>query len=660
MRKILTMAAMFAAMAGLFAGCSKDDEGSKRPDMPTIELAGASIDQPQEMVQDMTVRVDVTAPGKIEELTISIDSPFLTDEMLAMVGLSRSFSLANPASADVAEGLASLGLPVGDAVLGQTALSIDISRFVPLIMVYDQTSDHKFGVTVTDRAGQSVTKTLTLHLTESAKAAPVITLVDGDIDAVQEIQETMSVQVSVVAQGKIAGFTVQIDSPALTPEILGAIGLSETLDLVNPGSMAEVLQGLGFPVGDQVLGQSSVTFDISSLVPMIALIYNEDSDHKFALTVTDTKEQVTTKTLTFHLTAKPTLAYNDDADLWANTATVTAEHLPDGAAVQYREKGAADWQEAELVEGDVYRLAPVWSASTNEAGLEIHTIAEGTGVFAASDYEVRVAKEGEALAAVEFKTAAGDEVPNGDMSGWSKKQMTTDNVTFYPITYPNAEGENFWDSGNNMFLEQYEESGEPKIYTPLCYEEEGAAVLMPRLVLGAIFAPGNMYTGQFVYEGFSGTACFGQPYEWTARPRALKVRCKATVGTIDKVGSFDPDGASYKDQQDRSYIFVAVVDWTAQHGVSSGMTAPTGMWNPAETSSVDEGAILGYGQQIISESTGDWVEYVIPVSWYDKEAANPSSSVCSLVISCATSMRGDYLTGSSQNEMRVDDFEWVY
>ena len=136
--------------------------------------------------------------------------------------------------------------------------------------------------------------------------------------------------------------------------------------------------------------------------------------------------------------------------------------------------------------------------------------------------------------------------------------------------------------------------------------------------------------------------------------------CKATVGTIDKVGSFDPDGASYKDQQDRSYIFVAVVDWTAQHGVSSGMTAPTGMWNPAETSSVDEGAILGYGQQIISESTGDWVEYVIPVSWYDKEAANPSSSVCSLVISCATSMRGDYLTGSSQNEMRVDDFEWDY
>ena len=663
MRKILTMAAMFAAMAGLFAGCSKDDEGGKRPDMPTIELAGASIDQPQEMVQDMTVQVNVTAPGKIEELTISIDSPFLTDEMLAMVGLSRSFSLANPASADVAEGLASLGLPVGDAVLGQTALSIDISRFVPLIMVYDQTSDHKFGVTVTDRVGQSVTKTLTLHLTESAKAAPVITLVDGDIDAVQEIQETMSVQVSVVAQGKIAGFTVQIDSPALTPEILGAIGLSETLDLVNPGSMAEVLQGLGFPVGDQVLGQSSVTFDISSLVPMIALIYNEDSDHKFALTVTDTKEQVTTKTLTFHLTAKPTLAYNDDADLWANTATVTAEHLPDGAAVQYRVKGAADWQEAELVEGDVYRLAPVWSASTNEAGLEIHTIAEGTGVFAASDYEVRVAKEGEALAAVEFKTADGDVVPNGDMSGWSKRIWLDASNGEYPITYPNPEGVKLWDSGNNAFLEQYNEDGTPKLFTPLCREDEteaGTAILSAQMVMGFVFAPGNMFTGDFNYTGLSGTVNFGKPYAWTARPRALKVRYKAQVGKIDKVGSNDPDGASYKDKQDRARIFVAVVDWTAQHGVTSGMTAPTGMWDPATMKSVDEGAILGYGDLVITQTAAGWIEATLPIDWYVEKAGKPAADKFSLVISCATSVRGDYLTGCSTNTMQVDDFEWVY
>lgn len=132
--------------------------------------------------------------------------------------------------------------------------------------------------------------------------APEIVLVGGDIDSPIEIQETMSVQVKVTAPEKIEGFTVTIDSPALTPQILAIFGLSQTLDLVNPGTMSEALMGLGFPVGDQVVGQTSLTFDISTLVPMIASIYNETSDHKFIMKVTDAKGQTTTKTLTCHLT----------------------------------------------------------------------------------------------------------------------------------------------------------------------------------------------------------------------------------------------------------------------------------------------------------------------------------------------------------------------
>lgn len=60
------------------------------------------------------------------------------------------------------------------------------------------------------------------------------------------------------------------------------------------------------------------------------------------------------------------------------------------------------------------------------------------------------------------------------------------------------------------------------------------------MVLGFVFAPGNMFTGDFDYSGFSGTVNFGKPYAWTARPRALKVRYKAQIGKIDKVGSYDP------------------------------------------------------------------------------------------------------------------------
>jgi len=493
--------------------------------------------------------------------------------------------------------------------------------------------------------------------------APTIVLKDGDIKATHEIKPGMSVVVNVAAPGGVADFTIRIDSPFLTPEELSALGLAAEMNLVTPATsqMAAGLKGLGFPVGDDVKGKTALTFNISSLIPMIAQLYDQTSDHDFTLTVTDAKAQRTTETLKFHLSGPQTITYNNDADLWANTATLTVKNQPEGTKVQYRVKDAEAWTDAVSADGTVFNIAPVYEASKNEAELDIYTIKAGTGIFAATTYEYRMLDGEKVLDSGEFTTAAGDKIPNGDMSGWSKKQMTTDNTMFFPITYPNAEGQNFWDSGNNMFLEQYDdETGEPTINTPLCSEADGAAHLKAQMVLGFVFAPGNMFTGQFVYTGLNGTVGFGQPYTWTARPRALKVRYKAQIGKIDKVGSNDPDGAAYKDKQDRSCIFMAVVDWKAQHGVTSGMDAPTGMWNPSETTSLTEGPILGYGQQIITETTNGWVELTIPFAWYDKAVANPSGSAFSLVISCATSVRGDYLTGCSTNEMQVDDFEWVY
>ena len=619
-------------------------------------MDGGDIDQPQEITNPMSVKIGVTAPGVIAGFTVTIDSPALTDEMLAAVGLAAELNLVNPGS--MAEALGALGFPSGEAVSGKTALTFDISALVPMIAaIYEETSDHKFILKVTDAKGQSTTKTLTCHLT----AAPTIALDGGDIDQPQEITNPMSVKIGVTAPGVIAGFTVTIDSPALTDEMLAAVGLAAELNLVNPGSMAEALGALGFPSGEAVSGKTALTFDISALVPMIAQIYNETSDHKFILKVTDAKGKSTTKTLTCHLTGKAALAYNNDADLWANTATVTAANVPDGGSVQYRVKGAADWTDAVLVEGSKYRLAPVYETSKNAAGLDVHTIKAGTGVFAATTYEVRIAKDGQAVDSKEFATAVGDKIPNGDMSGWSKRIWIDGSNNEFPITYPNPEGMKVWDSGNNAFLEQ--NNGEETLFTPLCRQDEtepGTARLQARMVLGFVFAPGNMFTGDFDYSGFSGTVNFGKPYAWTARPRALKVRYKAQIGKIDKVGSYDPDGASYQDKQDCARIFVAVVNWKAQHGVTSGMTAPTGMWDPATAKSLDEGAILGYGDLVITQTATGWIEATLPFNWYAKDAANPASAPFSLVISCATSMRGDYLTGCSTNTMQVDDFEWVY
>ena len=202
--------------------------------------------------------------------------------------------------------------------------------------------------------------------------APVIKLVNGDIDAVQQIVTGMTVKVQVVAPGGIASFLIDIDSPALTPEELGSLGLAAQMDLANPASeeMAVGLKALGFPVGTEVKDATSLEFDLSRFMPMIAAIYPETSDHNFKLTVKDSQSKQTVKTLRFHLTVAepvdPVLTYNADADLWANTAsfTVTRGSLQGDLGVQYRVSGEERWYDAVMEDkGDgtsIARIAPEW------------------------------------------------------------------------------------------------------------------------------------------------------------------------------------------------------------------------------------------------------------------------------------------------------------
>ncbi|MDE7069167.1 MAG: PCMD domain-containing protein [Alistipes sp.] len=495
--------------------------------------------------------------------------------------------------------------------------------------------------------------------------APTIVLVGGDISQPQLLSEQMQAVVRIEAPGRIASLEIEIVSPLLDEQVLGAAGLSVRMNLAEPTEdQIAAFEALGFPYGGDVKGREQLDFDLSGVMPMLLMLCQaggESSDHTFALTVTDQAAQRGSGALKVrydHARPEPALAYRDDADLWRNTATLAATDLPEGARVQYRAKGAGAWNDATAAAEGVYAIAPVWERAENEAGLEIYTVKEGTGVAAAATYEYRVlTADGKSTAEGEFATAAGDAIPNGDMSSWSQKVLGSGDEEVR-LSYPNAAGESFWDSGNNVFLEN--PNMDPDTWTPLCFEESGAACLMARMALGFVFAPGNMFTGDFEFAGMGGTVKFGKAYDYTARPRALRVRVKAEVGTIDKAGSNDPEKDEWLGRQDCSQIYVAIVDWTAQHEVTSGLSAPTGMWNPAAAASTDEGAVLGYGVADITESTADWTELEIPVNWYAEDGAKPAAGNFSLVISCATSVRGDYLTGCSTNSMRVDDFGWVY
>ena len=87
---------------------------------------------------------------------------------------------------------------------------------------------------------------------------------------------------------------VTIDSPLLSKSELESVGLTDQFDLAAPGQYADKLSALGFPVN--IGGKTSVTFNISSFVPLLGALGHGTS--QFILKVTDMKGATATKTLT--------------------------------------------------------------------------------------------------------------------------------------------------------------------------------------------------------------------------------------------------------------------------------------------------------------------------------------------------------------------------
>lgn len=209
-----------------------------------------------------------------------------------------------------------------------------------------------------------------------------------------------------------------------------------------------------------------------------------------------------------------------------------------------------------------------------------------------------------------------------------------------------------WGSGNNTMKKNLCNAGS---FTGMGGSQ--CAKLSASKTLG-ILAAGNLFTGTFSMSGTTGTVSFGQKYNYTARPKSLKFKYHATVGAVD-VNKF---GTIQTGEQDISTIYVAIVDWSARHVVTSGMSAPTGTWDPAAQTSLEgSGAIIAYGvMDITSTTSGDaMVEGEIPLRYFSTDTAAPAGNY-TLVISCATSKYGDYMNGCSTNVLYVDDFTWGY
>lgn len=127
-------------------------------------------------------------------------------------------------------------------------------------------------------------------------------VLDGPNDATQFPSDgSRPAQVDILSTKGIAHLEVNIISNSLNDDLLGdpAIGLGTYFDLAYPGAMEPALSGtFHFPVGNDVIGQNKVTFDITPFVGLLNIYPGET--HTFKITVTDQDNNVKVQNLVFN------------------------------------------------------------------------------------------------------------------------------------------------------------------------------------------------------------------------------------------------------------------------------------------------------------------------------------------------------------------------
>lgn len=103
---------------------------------------------------------------------------------------------------------------------------------------------------------------------------------------------------NIVSANPLTKLNVEIISGYLTNEFLQSVGLGANFDLANPGAFGPALEGMGFPIGDQVAGKKDVNFNLTPFIPLLNLS-PEPQVHTFRLTVADDQNNEKTVDLKF-------------------------------------------------------------------------------------------------------------------------------------------------------------------------------------------------------------------------------------------------------------------------------------------------------------------------------------------------------------------------
>lgn len=379
-------------------------------------------------------------------------------------------------------------------------------------------------------------------------------------------------------------------------------------------------------------------------------------DHAVEINVVDKNQGTESLSTTYRLEGLVPVT-ETDYSLWSNTVTLRAVSFAQSPSIQFglRGEGGA-WQTLTGVsQGEgIYTAtyAPEWESktaadwSTPSEVLPYTRIKAGTGISAGNRYDYKATIDGQEHNA-QFSTEAGAAMTDGSLEVWRSAQQFPGSGTNYT----------FWGSGYNSFAKDLctrNDTMEGRVGT-YC-----AKLTATYNTLAKVPAPGNLFTGDFAISlvPMGGNVSFGKTFAYNARPKAIKFKYHATLGTVDYNLH---NGKIPVGELDKARVFVCIVDWSAQQKVFAGTKAPTGTWDPETQSSAANGPIVGYASKFIEETTpGDaMVEVVVPMNYYQNTATPPQGKY-NIVISCSSSAYGDYMDACTKNVMYIDNFEWVY
>ena len=414
----------------------------------------------------------------------------------------------------------------------------------------------------------------------------------------------------------------------------GQVGSSE-IDVANRRAVAYVNSSTD-------LGNVSVTSlklgpkDITAYTPDPTQLHDFTDAVQVKVAYHDIEE-----TWSLHVEQTETVVEMVSVDAWTAVVWLKASGVADRKnGFRYRQSGAAEWID---VSGD---------AITSDGGAFSACV---EGLQPLTSYECCAYSGDDVTEVTTFETEAAVQMPNSGFETFSNAESSKYYSFYDPSSAVTALQTKWWDSGNkgsttvgSSYTITMPDAADKK-------EGEHSVKMQSQYVI-IKFAAGNIFVGEFdrVIGTSGGVVNFGRPF--TQRPRKLSMWLKYTNGPIDRFsGAPDNDPVKLGDM-DRCQVFVALGDWDYRtYGGTPDCPVQVNTNDRSTFFKPDSDAVIGYGTYVSDKATDGWIKVEIPIE-YRSTSRKPTH----IIVSCASSMLGDYFTGSTQSVLWVDGMQLEY